>query len=219
MTREIRITVDDDEVFERMKHRKNLLDLSWEDVLRRGLHSCGSHASPPRSGPKWHGKNAKRKQRLKRRMREHWRGWHHRSSPEFDEFEPDFEMQHEDPSYEIEIGHLEDAEDAILEFEFLDDEPSVQVPLRITMETSTDGLTVDVAAVRESKDVSELNRFASAERKRVAQELARGKPALLRIGNDEMYQVNPVLSWNSNGAGFLTVTHVEIPDVVLEGAA
>jgi len=37
MAREVRITVDDDEVFERMKARKQELDLSWEDVLHRGL--------------------------------------------------------------------------------------------------------------------------------------------------------------------------------------
>lgn len=37
MSREIRITIDDDEVFERMKRRKGELDLSWEEVLHRGL--------------------------------------------------------------------------------------------------------------------------------------------------------------------------------------
>lgn len=37
MAREIRITIDDDEVFERMKARKRELDLSWEEVLHRGL--------------------------------------------------------------------------------------------------------------------------------------------------------------------------------------
>lgn len=37
MAREIRITVDDDEVFERMRRRKDDLDLSWEEALRRGL--------------------------------------------------------------------------------------------------------------------------------------------------------------------------------------
>ena len=37
MAREIRISIDDDEVFERMKARKRDLDLSWEEVLYRGL--------------------------------------------------------------------------------------------------------------------------------------------------------------------------------------
>ncbi len=37
MAREIRVTVDDDEVFERMRARKRELDLSWEEVLHRGL--------------------------------------------------------------------------------------------------------------------------------------------------------------------------------------
>ncbi|MFB6111226.1 MAG: hypothetical protein ABEJ35_01690 [Halobacteriaceae archaeon] len=47
MSREIRITVDDDEVFERMRRQKEALDLSWEEALRRGLqdegHPEGSH--------------------------------------------------------------------------------------------------------------------------------------------------------------------------------
>ena len=37
MSRQIRISIEDDEVFERLKRRKDALDLSWEDVLRRGL--------------------------------------------------------------------------------------------------------------------------------------------------------------------------------------
>ena len=37
MTREIRITIDDDEIFERMRTRKQELDLSWEEVIHRGL--------------------------------------------------------------------------------------------------------------------------------------------------------------------------------------
>lgn len=37
MSREIRITIDDDEIFESMKRRKGALDLSWEEVVKRGL--------------------------------------------------------------------------------------------------------------------------------------------------------------------------------------
>lgn len=37
MARAIRIPIDDDEVFERMKARKQALDLTWEEVLHRGL--------------------------------------------------------------------------------------------------------------------------------------------------------------------------------------
>jgi hypothetical protein len=37
MSRDIRISIDDDEVFERLKRRKRELDLSWEEALRRGL--------------------------------------------------------------------------------------------------------------------------------------------------------------------------------------
>ena len=49
MAREVRITIDDDEVFERMKARKGALDLSWEEVLHRGLREIpGEH--PGESG-------------------------------------------------------------------------------------------------------------------------------------------------------------------------
>jgi hypothetical protein len=48
MSRQVRISIDDDEVFERLKRRKDALDLSWEDALRRGLRDS---AEPPR-GPK-----------------------------------------------------------------------------------------------------------------------------------------------------------------------
>ncbi|MFC5972183.1 hypothetical protein ACFPYI_12655 [Halomarina salina] len=47
MSRQIRISIEDDEVFERLKRRKDALDLSWEDVLRRGLRDS---SEPPR-GP------------------------------------------------------------------------------------------------------------------------------------------------------------------------
>jgi len=48
MAREVRITIDDDEVFERMKARKGALDLSWEEVLHRGLREVpGEHPGEP----------------------------------------------------------------------------------------------------------------------------------------------------------------------------
>jgi hypothetical protein len=48
MSRQVRITIDDDEVFERLKRRKEALDLSWEDALRRGLRDS---PEPPRASP------------------------------------------------------------------------------------------------------------------------------------------------------------------------
>ena len=47
MSREIRITIEDDEVFERMRYRKDELDLSWEEVLRRGLTEVTDIPRPP----------------------------------------------------------------------------------------------------------------------------------------------------------------------------
>ena len=45
MAREIRVTIDDDEVFERMRARKRELDLSWEEVLHRGLRDQGRESA------------------------------------------------------------------------------------------------------------------------------------------------------------------------------
>lgn len=45
MSREIRISVADEEVFEWMRRRKTEFDLSWEEALRRGLGEDGA-ASP-----------------------------------------------------------------------------------------------------------------------------------------------------------------------------
>ncbi|MFB6095485.1 MAG: hypothetical protein ABEJ71_03410 [Halodesulfurarchaeum sp.] len=50
MAREIRISIDDEEVFERMKARKRELDLSWEEVLYRGLRIGGPPWSETQSG-------------------------------------------------------------------------------------------------------------------------------------------------------------------------
>lgn len=44
MSREIRISVADEEVFEWMRRRKTELDLSWEEALRRGLGEEGAGA-------------------------------------------------------------------------------------------------------------------------------------------------------------------------------
>ncbi|MFB6095367.1 MAG: hypothetical protein ABEJ71_02805 [Halodesulfurarchaeum sp.] len=50
MAREIRISIDDEEVFERMKARKRELDLSWEEVLYRGLRVGGPPGSDTQRG-------------------------------------------------------------------------------------------------------------------------------------------------------------------------
>jgi|GEM_PF-982189 len=51
MAREVRITIDDDEVFERMKARKGALDLSWEEVLHRGLREVPGERPDDRGAP------------------------------------------------------------------------------------------------------------------------------------------------------------------------
>jgi hypothetical protein len=119
-------------------------------------------------------------------------------------------------SLEDEIDQLEDAEDAVLAFPFLDDDPGNQVPLRVNLRTSIEGLDVEVVAARRGKDVASMNRFAGDGRGTVTRELVAGEPAVLRMGESgEEYPVFPTLSWSRDRDGRPTVTEVEIGGVRL----
>lgn len=230
---EIRVSIDDDEVFERMKRRKAALDLSWEEVVKRGLRdgsgdqvnvdlgrfggvridegsfggefggepSSSSGPLPPDFG-----------ERLGRHIREQVQqsvG----ASLGFDEGFDD----------------LSDAEDAVLLFESvasetqrdggdaadtLDEDVSTQVPLRVNLTTDREGLAVEVVAVRQGKSVAGTNRFPREARRRIAESLAAGETATLRLEADvEEYDVLPVLSWGRTSDGSPTVTDVEIVEV------
>ncbi|WP_227375351.1 hypothetical protein [Haladaptatus halobius] len=222
MGREIRITIDDDEVFERLKRRKQELDLSWEEALRRGLErgresSTGWRAEYPR-----HPRQPP--QPPHSRDRERARSEH--PSP----FDPDFgdrlrreiessvreSMDTVEESMDavraglgVEIDRLEDAEDATLSFPFLEDDRA-RVPLRVNLQTSADGLDVDVVAVRRGKDTATSNRFAADQRAQVNRRLAEGASARLELQNgSEAYDVVPTLSWGRADDGTPTVTDVE----------
>lgn len=221
MVREIRITIDDDEIFERMKHRKNQLDLSWEDVLRRGFrfdradrpHSLGARRGWGNTGRGHSGGHKGGGHRG--RMHDRWflRG---ESPPEYVDHDQESSEDLTDPFFDVEIGRLRDAEDALLRFDSLDSELGAQVPLRVTFQASADGLTVDVAAVRQGQSVSDMNQFTGPDRKRVVRALVRGETAELRLTEDEAYRVIPVLSWSTDPDGHPTVVDVEITDVLLE---
>lgn len=258
MSREIRITIDDDEVFERMRHRKDELDLSWEDVLRRGLNRNGDprpgsrgpqhHASHHAGGPTGHHSGPQRGSHTGHSVgqpgphpgnqsrgsrgpgREHQDdSW---GSEDWNPFDPDFGeklSQHimrsvgesvpfvkeiGRASLEAEIGELEEAEDATLVFPFLDDEPSNQVPLRVNLRTSSEGLNVEVVAVRHGKDAAAMNEFADDQRMQITKRLATGDPAQLRLRDGvESYDVFPMLTWSRDDFGGPTVSEVEIEDV------
>lgn len=219
MAREIRITVDDDEVFERMKARKHELELSWEEVLHRGLRREDAHPrtdrggarsryrpeqppdSPPPSDPI--GNPAGFAEDLKRQIQGQVR----------DSLQASFET---DTDLDREVATLESAEDAVLVFEFLGeraDERALQVPLRVTLKASTDGLGVDVVAVRHGKTVADTNAFDPDARKRVIEGLAAGEGATLRLAaGEEEYVVDPVLSW-TRADGTPTVGSVSIENV------
>lgn len=240
MSREIRITVDDDEVFERMKRRKQELDLSWEEVLHRGLRSerpkkghafdfghesddarVGGHSG--RRGPEHHTPGGSE--------------WGHDDHVRWDTFGESLERQIQDrvydtlrssfgaagihvpdrPGMETEMEVLASAEDATLAFDVLSDDRAYEIPLRVDMQTGLDGVTVDVVAVREGKSVRDANRFDTDARKRVNTHLGTGGTATLRFaGGAESYPVRPVLSWGRDPDGAPRVTDVDIAEVLLD---
>jgi len=238
MGREIRVTIDDDEVFERMKARKRELDLSWEEVLHRGLRREEPELGDGAYGHDQHARSHERHAREHdRRRKQHGRGQglgpgEQPADPLQDpgQFADDLKRQiqgqvlaslqssigPEDDPLETEMSSLEAAEDAVLAFDFLAEaaaERSNQVPLRVELEASTGGLSIDVVAVRQGKGVSGMNAFDPAVRQRVIEGLATGETATLRIAaGEESYRVAPSLSWSRTN-GTPTVSDVAIEEV------
>lgn len=247
MSREIRISIDDDEVFERMKARKQELDLSWEEVLHRGLRreppapaeAPGPHSQPdPQPEPRGqHGHHRSHRHHEAERRHE---AENRREGDRWDAFAEDLESQIQNKVYDTlrssfgaagidvpehpdfedeEMARLEHAEDAVLAFDFLEDDPGYQIPLRVTLETSRDGLAVDVVAVRQGKSVRHMNSFDTGARREVNTDLATGGAASLRFEDGaEAYRVLPVLTWTRDADGNPTVDGVEIDEVLLDDA-
>lgn len=241
MSREIRITIDDDEIFERMKRRKRQLDLSWEEVLHRGLRR------DPESGSERSGGVHERSPWDERPPREPeppgatGRRGHPEEPFSTDEFVEEMKrgvrnqvmnslqsslggLAKGEFDLEREMGALQSAEDAVLVFDVLDetesaDDENYWVPLRVTQRTSREGLEIEVVAVRSGKSVSHMNHFDRDARRQVNATLATGEPAILRFtdgGDGEEYPVYPVLSWGKDESGRPTVSAVEIDEVILD---
>lgn len=254
MAREIRVTVDDDEVFERMRARKRELDLSWEEVLHRGL------ADTPGDGRDF---DERVEQHVQNRIRESVANA--LGMDETDEQAGDTRTTsgagvasgtpgggggpapgaHDpqppggvDPAgtarpggvtgggapapdpptgLDEEVARLEAAEDARLEFPFLDDDPGNTVPLRVDLETGVDGLDVSVVTIRTGRDVADRNQFERGARQAIAEAFAGGETARLTLGDGaETYPVVPELAWRT-ADGQPTVTAVSIPEVRVGG--
>ena len=236
MSRQIRISIEDDEVFERLKRRKDALDLSWEDALRRGLRDS---AEPPRGErrrnrshdrrgpdprPDPHPEHEHGHERGRNR-----RGGERRSRDDPSPFDPDFgeRIAHQvlssvsesvpgfvGESLDHEIDRLEDAENAEL---VLGEGEGERVPLRVALHTGPDGLDVEVVAVRSGKGTEEMNRFADGARGRVARRFAEGETATLELdAGGETYDVRPDLTWARGPDGAPTVTDVAVREVVFE---
>lgn len=226
MAREIRITVDDDEVFERMKRRKEALDLSWREVLKRGLRQdegvsvdlggLGRVDVGPgpesRPGP---GAGAG----AGTEPGEH-EGHGPGPGPGFGERLSQRIQQQVQQSLETSLGvedgfdDVADAEDAVLRFDGLDTD-GAEVPLRVRLTTGGDGLDVEVVAVRRGRAVAGLNSFPPDARRRVAERLAGGETAVLSLAEGaEEYAVRPRLEWTTGDDGRPAVADVTVESVV-----
>ena len=227
MSRQIRITVDDDEVFERLKRRKDALDLSWEDALRRGLRDS---KQPPRAPDSGEVRQAPDPGPSRDRRGRHGAEERTGATPGGDPspLDPDFGARVAErvlsrveesvsgvaDSLDAEIDRLEDAEDAVL---VLGDGDGERVPLRVSLHTGPGGLDVDVVAVRSGKDTEGMNEFADGARAAVARRFARDETATLELaGGEETYDVRPELEWARGDDGTPAVTAVAVREVVFE---
>jgi hypothetical protein len=238
MSREIRISVRDDEVFEWMRRRKEELDLSWEEALRRGLGEEGGSSADDTLNPFAPDFDEQIRQRVRSAMgvaegsaraarsaeestdvpgpeTGDIGGSHGDSGPASGE--PSAPTPPEPPaSPGSTLDRLEDAEDAVLVLPGTDDE-GARVPLRVNLRTDADGLAVDVVAVRQGTGTTDLNRFAGGIRATVTRALAQGDSAALELDDGaESYPVRPSLTWGRDDEGRPTVVDAEVTDVVLE---
>lgn len=233
MAREIRISIDDDEVFERMKRRKSELGLTWHEVLQRGLRVEGTQARadsgattdtdtgysgrPGESGDVMDDIGDTIEREVKQRVYESLSNSLNITVPDSHPVDSSETWSPEDSFSDDEsMETLESAEDGQLVFPFLDDDSAYTVPLRVTVEMETGGIDVEVVAVRQSKSVAEMNTFDRGARREIAEALATGSPVRLVLEPDvEEYQVTPKLHW-SRSDGAPTVTDVEIDQVVFD---
>jgi len=226
VSRQIRITVDDDEVFERLKRRKDTLDLSWEDALRRGLRDSKQPPRAPDPSDVHQEPNpGPGRDRSGRRGAEAGRDAGGSAPSPFD---PEFGERLAErvlsrvggsvsgvaDSLDEEIDRLEDAEDAVL---VLGDDEGERVPLRVSLHTGPSGLEVDVVAVRSGKDTEGMNQFAGGSRAAVARRFARGETVTLELADgEETYDVRPDLEWARGDDGTPAVTAVAVREVVFD---
>ncbi|MFW6152938.1 MAG: hypothetical protein ACOC42_01125 [Halobacteriota archaeon] len=239
MAREIRISIDDDELFERMKRRKQALDLSWEEVLHRGLGQGADRGDRRRTvdgrSPRDEIEAAKAELRETiRSLRDELGsrsggGVHDPEGRPFDPFDPNSvesfvaDTVREstrwlgDREWSDEFERVTEAEDAVLHFPFLGDSaasPANRVPLRVQLNVTGAGLDVDVVTVRSGKDVAEMNDFDHGVRRSLIEGLASGEPARLQLEAEvEEYVVIPELTWSRGEGGRPTVDDVTIEEV------
>jgi len=236
MSREIRITIADDEVFERMRHRKETLDISWEEALRRGLDTEADATRGTAPTPFDDDFREQLRDRIRSSVREDSRGAPSNATPAKDRGPvidgdairdmvtahiehalPDFTTSGPAASpLDAELDALADAEDAVLSFPAVEGEHAT-VPLRVNLTTGGDGLDVEVVAVRRGKDTDHRNVFDPDDREQLTTALATGTPATLAFqGGAETYDVIPSLSWGRTSEGHPTVVEVTIEAVRLE---
>lgn len=237
MAREVRITIDDDELFERMKERKRALDLSWEEVLHRGLRSPGSDEGRARDRAEIEAAKADLKRAILELATDRATTSVHderrrpdADQPGLDPFNPDSignfvadTVQRStaflgDADWDEDLDRVTDAEDAVLVFPFLGDDSEAStntIPLRVQLDVSGDGLDIEVVAIRRGKDATEMNTFDPPVRQAVIEGIASGERAEIRLESGaESYAVVPVIGWSRSDDGRPRADEVAIEEVV-----
>lgn len=237
MAREVRITIDDDELFERMKERKRALDLSWEEVLHRGLRPPEADEGRSRDRADFEAAKTDLKRAIielaaDRAIPEDHLGTRRDNTegPVLDPFEPDSignfvadTVQRStaflgEAEWDEDLDRVTDAEDAALVFPFLGHEgeiPSNQIPLRVRLDVSGTGLDIEVVTIRRGKDTAQMNAFDPQIRQAVIEGIAGGQLADLQLeSGSESYSVVPVIGWSRGGDGRPHADEVIIEEVV-----
>lgn len=189
MSPDIRISISDDETFERLKRRKNELDLSWKEVVLRGLKK--------RTMPLEH---LGIKDPIGKRALEIVDGLTI-TTPEAEE------------DIETTIDRLERGEDSILSFDFLN-KSRCRIPLRIGLTTGKGGHKVKWQEVRRGKSTSHMNSFSEEEREEIAEKLGEGRKATLKMERGKIeYDVVPTISWTRDDSGFCCAKEVSVEEI------
>lgn len=170
----------DDEAFRRAKEKKEELDISWKEVILRGLET--------RPEPR----DIRPGVRVAKKLL---------GEGMFD--------QPAGRGIRAEVEDVEASDDAVLALPGT----SQEIPVKIRLRTSRDGMEAPFVEVR---DQPGMNQLTEEDRQSVMENLSDENPAVLKIreaGRGE-YEVFPIIDWSRDDAGNIVAKDVEIEDFV-----